>query len=347
MSGSDLIRPENDADPENVGATISEFYDELPADTADRIALREMFYHLRRTETAGTRELRSTGGESSDGLTSVYPSEKEWWTTTGSQYLALLPGVIPPGEPDAPGEGYLSRLSRAVSFRDSDSDTWRYVEQEHERPDVPADPTHLPDEYLDEALRDVAPDERQTPRSQIQLRKLYRYLVENETATSEDLKALYDTSRHDQHATGQYKMAGDWFREVGRDCLTRLPGIDAPRTAGNEWRYIGVDADELAALEAGATHPSDEEIEEHIAEIDVAGRGEWADRRRRTIRQMYDHLSEQGSVSESEFRSQVDASAVGFDSSEAFFDEIASGALADLPGVTAPDENTDVWEYDI
>ena len=342
---TDLVRPEGDRDPENVDDAIREFSDELQGDGGDHVALREMFYHLRRNKTAGSRELRSAATEElSDSLAAVYTSESEWWSSTGSQYLALLPGIIPP-EGTTSGGGYLARLSRAVPFGDSDSTMWRYVETTQERPTVPEEPTVLPDEYLKEAVDDIAPDEGQTPTSKIQLRKLYHHLVENETATSEELKALYETSRHDQPEYGSYEYASDWFREVGRECLAQLPGIDPPRIAGDDWRHVGVDPEELGVLESEAAGVSDEEIDDRLAEIDVAGHGEWADRRRETVRKMYEHLREEGSVTPDEFRSNVDADAVGFSSAESFLSRVGYDALASLPGANAPGKDGGRWEY--
>jgi hypothetical protein len=342
---TDLIRAEDNPDPENVGAATSEFHDELSAGAAESVALREMFYHLRRNETATSRELRSVAGESTDKLALVHGSKTDWWNSSGSQYLALVPGVIPPDGPGSSGEGYLARLSRAVSIRDSNADTWRLTDEEQPRPSVPEDPTALPDEYLNEALGEIAPDEGPTPKSKTQLRKLYHHLVENGSATSADLKELYETSRHDQREYGSYKHAADWFREVGRGCLGMLPGIDPPRTGGGEWRHIGVDPETLSELEGKVTQPSESEIEDRIAEAEVAGRGEWADHRRETLRAMYEHLLEEGSASASELGGHVDSDAVGFDSAGSFFDEIATDELAALPGVKAPDETSETWEY--
>lgn len=313
---TDLVRPDTDRDPDGVKDVISEISDELRRGAADKIALRECYYHLRLHSPEKARELRRVGWEASDKLGLAYQSSTDWWTTTGRQYFALLPGVIPPSE--MPGG------------------EWRYDDAGETRPDIPENPTRPSDEQIDAVLGalDLPGSKRDRARSSGPLRQMYKHIIEETSIKTADLAEFYTPSQHDQQSRGHYRNAGDWFRDIGRPVLQDLPGVDPPRVAGGWWRFTGVDEDDFPPVET-------EDIEDLVAAMDVGGAGEWADRRREMIGDLYSHLQEAETAEREALVSRVDPHEVGYSSAGAFWEDIAADALASLPGVESPEAETD------
>ncbi|MDS0220884.1 hypothetical protein NDI54_05885 [Haloarcula sp. S1AR25-5A] len=338
MSG-DLVRPADDADPDGVMDYISAVSDELPTDAGDVIALREMWYHLRVHGTVTEADLKDAGWDASEKLRRIHGTQNDWWTSTGKQYLALLPNVSPPGDA-TPWRRYLQVLPDLVR-PSTPTGQWAFDEGGQSRPDQDADPATLTDEQLSAALDavDVPGDiGRDRGRSTVPLRRMYRQ-IEQGSATTAELKDHYSTSRHDKPEQGHYQTAGAWFRAVGRPILASLPGIDPPRVVGEPWRFIGV---EEAALQVDTT--DDDGVDAALAALSIPGRGAWADRRREVIEQAYKLVRDEGSVSRSALVSRVDASDVGYESAEAFVDEVLADCLPELPGVESG-ESADSWRY--
>jgi len=339
MSG-DLVRPADDADPDGIQDHISAVSDELPAEAGDVIALREMWYHLRIHGTESEGELKDIGWDASEELRRIHGTQNGWWTSAGKQYLALLPNVSPPGDA-TPWRRYLQVLPDLVR-PSTPPGQWAFDEGGQSRPDQDTDPATLTDEQLSAALDavdvpgDIGRDRR---RSTVPLRRMYRRIEEQGSATSEELKDHYSTSRYDKPGQGHYQTAGAWFRAVGRPILASLPGIDPPRVVGEPWRFIGVDE---AALHADTT--DDSAVDDALASVSIPGRGEWVDRRREVIGQAYRLIRDEGSVSRSTLANRVDASDVGYESAEAFVDEVLADCLPKLPGVESG-ESANSWRY--
>lgn len=342
---TDLVRRHDERDPENIGDVLLEFGDETPTKGSDTVALREMWYFLRVHREARRSKLADVGWNGADQLAGDYESRNEWWNVIGDQYFRLLPNIVPPDERGG---------------------VWRFDDDGQERPAVPDDYVAPSDERVAEALREFETprDQPVTAKSKIQIQRLYEHLKEHGSATADELKELYEpadvdrpsrttavgdrvlevsgTSPGNRPELDQYVDAGAWFLEIGRPALAQLPGIDPPQVAGQPFRFIGVDPEEREPI---AARPDPEEVlEESIATLDVGGRGEWTARRRETVRRMHEHLQENDGASREELVARIDARKIGYSSAGAFFDEIASDALASLPGTQT--EDGDAWRYD-
>lgn len=237
-------------DPENVLDVVSEVHNELVAGTSDLIAFREMWYYLREKQTADAEELKEVGWTASDGLQSAYETRGEWWQRTADPIFRMLPAVIPPSEAPA-STRLLSRVSGLGPGR-SRGGTWRYDESGRDWPSPPAEKASLPDDVLHDLLKTAdlpGRNPRETVRCLVPLREMYRHLEEHGSASKEELKSHFDQSNTNHvPEQGLFRSADEFFRDVGRPVLGELPGVAPPRTIGDEWRFIGVDANTAEEL---------------------------------------------------------------------------------------------------
>lgn len=89
------------------------------------------------------------------------------------------------------------------------------------------------------------------------------------------------------------------------------------------------------------------DVEAAIANLDLPGSGAKLDARRDGVRDLFEHLREQGSASKSDFETIVDADDVRYGSFASFWNNCVKerDALASLPGVEAPGEGEHNWYY--
>lgn len=90
-----------------------------------------------------------------------------------------------------------------------------------------------------------------------------------------------------------------------------------------------------------------DDVEAAIADLDLPGSGAKLDARRDGVRDLFEHLREQGSASRSDFETIVDADDVRYGSFSSFWNNcvLDRDALASLPGVEAPGEGEHNWYY--
>ena len=90
-----------------------------------------------------------------------------------------------------------------------------------------------------------------------------------------------------------------------------------------------------------------DDVEAAIADLDLPGSGAKLDARRDGVRDLFEHLREQGSASKSDFETIVDADDVRYGSFASFWNNCVKerDALASLPGVEAPGEGEHNWYY--
>jgi len=120
---------------------------------------------------------------------------------------------------------------------------WRYDPAALERPEVPDQVTHPPDDQVKERIKQIdLPNQtqRQSLKNYCSVRDLYFDLQERGTATRDQLWQHYDPNVRTAPNADQYSDPSEWWAAVGRDALEKLPGIDPPNMPAGEWRYIGV-----------------------------------------------------------------------------------------------------------
>ncbi|WP_435320012.1 hypothetical protein [Haloarchaeobius sp. TZWSO28] len=90
----------------------------------------------------------------------------------------------------------------------------------------------------------------------------------------------------------------------------------------------------------------EEAVDEAVAEMDVPGVSEMMiDWRRDAVRAAWDHLAEEGTVTDREFKMEVFPKyRAGYDDAEAWWSFLRP-RLPRLPGVTGPGEDGSTWEY--
>lgn len=111
---------------------------------------------------------------------------------------------------------------------------------------------------------------------------------------------------------------------------------DVVEDAGDQ--EIGADPDRSS---------TDDAVDAALADVDLPGSGAKEERRRRAVRDLYDHLRENGTATRAEFLELIDADVVGYASPESFWTNCvkATDALASLPDVEKPGEGEHTWRY--
>ena len=198
---------------------------ELPSGRPDlaieQIALRKAHDYLQDRGQAGTRDLRRFLER--EDLHRYYANGQQFWIQVMVPYLGLLPGVVAPDGPSRP---------------------WRYDPDADRRPAVPEDPTPAPEERIDSILADAIDFPGfSDQKNRVTLKNAYEQLREQGEATTDELRDAYSPTPDTVPSQGRFEDTADWFREVGRPTLRKLPGVDPPRVAGQPWRFVGIDVD--------------------------------------------------------------------------------------------------------
>lgn len=201
---------------------------EPPSQGVEIAALRKAWKHLVEQEAADGRTLKELSYDVGK-LDRLHGAQRRWWRQA-SEVFALLPGVVAP-----------SRRSG----------TWRYDPTVNDdRPDVPTDPVPPTEDTVNDLLNaynwpgndgDLIKAKHRGAVS-----RMYDDLQDRGEVAASELKEHAATDNF-TNQTGHYDNAGDWFREVGRPALKTLPGVDAPRVAGDGWRFVGVESDPHAS----------------------------------------------------------------------------------------------------
>lgn len=85
---------------------------------------------------------------------------------------------------------------------------------------------------------------------------------------------------------------------------------------------------------------------ERLAELEVPGDDDLAERRRAAVGVLYDRLQSMETATRSELLHGIDPDDLGYASAETFWSSTARAALRELPGVEPPEAGKSAWRFD-
>lgn len=143
-------------------------------------------------------------------------------------------------------------------------------------------------------------------------------------------------------ATAGRQTSEQWWNEVVREPLATLPDVKRPTTEDEPWRYTGMpEAGNLftdGRLVLSRTHPVYGDIKHALESLDLTEAEQDA------VRTAFGYLYRRGEVTERGLRETVyPKHTAGFESSQAWWEEVVSDAFEALPGVEQTSEST--WRY--
>lgn len=122
---------------------------------------------------------------------------------------------------------------------------WVYDPEDAARdpPDPPENPTVPSDEQIADLVvaSDFPGDGTRPAKHRTAVRKAYRTLTEQRTATRDDLRADAYVSNYDNPEQGHFVDREQWWCRLGRPALADLPGVHPPAIPGGEWVFTGVE----------------------------------------------------------------------------------------------------------
>jgi hypothetical protein len=122
---------------------------------------------------------------------------------------------------------------------------WVYDADDAERnpPTVPENPSAPSGERIEDLVvaSDFPGEGTRPAKHRTAVRKAYSHLIQNVTATCDDLRADAYVSGVDQPEQGHFTDREQWWRHVGRPALANLPGVRPPVIPGDEWVFVGIE----------------------------------------------------------------------------------------------------------
>ena len=120
---------------------------------------------------------------------------------------------------------------------------WVYDAAERDPPDPPENPAVPSDERIADLVvaSDFPGDGTRPAKHRNNVREAYRTLIEQGTATRDDLRADAYVSNYDNPEQGHFVDREQWWRHCGRPALADLPGVVPPNAPGGEWTFVGVE----------------------------------------------------------------------------------------------------------
>lgn len=241
---------------------------------------------------------------------------------------------------DAPREELRARLAElADNGLVYELDDGRYERTESGRRVLVASPAGTADERIDTSPEveraidgfDLRADEADAVRHAFAFLRYWGRVTEEEI-----VDAIYS------EAPAGRETADEWWDGLVRDALADLPGVEPPDRADDAWRYTGTpETEELFAdgrRILSRTHPVYGDVKHALESLDLA------EAEREAARAAFRYLYRRGEATEGDIRERVypgfDA---GYESSQAWWEEVIEDAFEALPGVERTQESG--WRY--
>lgn len=139
-----------------------------------------------------------------------------------------------------------------------------------------------------------------------------------------------------------FESRSEWWSELVRERLARLPSVEPPNEDGDPWRFTGTPTveespDDGRTVTEGASSTSVKFALERL---------ELAEDERTAVRAAFGRLMEDGEASADEIRERVYPDhPAGYDSPSAWWDDCVRDAFGSLPGVERRDGDEERWRY--